>query len=149
MRLMFLLHRADYRIWLVSAGFLNYWNTGAVICIFYYICWQAMASGWQVALNQWLHQNMAAVASMYEDRFDLSILECQHIQSRDDQNVNFGWLKKISFMRSGSISSSQRYVTISSISVPVKRTKELRALVGWYVLLSVTLYLYLSVTASQ
>lgn len=78
---------------------------------------------------------MAAVASMYEDRFDLSILECQLIESRSDENENFGWLKKIGFMRSGSISSSPRYVSISSISIPVKRTKELRALVGWYVIL--------------
>ncbi|KAG6426806.1 hypothetical protein SASPL_111040 [Salvia splendens] len=59
----------------------------------------------EVALHQWLHQNMAAVASMYEDRFDLCILESQLIESRGNETEN--------------------------ISLPVKRTKELRALVGW------------------
>ncbi|KAG6429232.1 hypothetical protein SASPL_107277 [Salvia splendens] len=55
----------------------------------------------EVALHQWLHQNMAAVASMYEDRFDLCILESQLIESRGNETEKFGW------------------------------TKELRALVGW------------------
>ncbi|KAL1565178.1 hypothetical protein AAHA92_07428 [Salvia divinorum] len=85
----------------------------------------------EVAMHQWLHQNMAAVASMYEDRFDLCILESQPTESRGNEAELFGWLKKISFMRLDPISSSLRYVTINSITVPVKRTKELRALVGW------------------
>ncbi|XP_042064926.1 uncharacterized protein LOC121808474 [Salvia splendens] len=85
----------------------------------------------EVAMHQWLHQNMAAVASMYEDRFDLCILESQPNESRGNETELFGWLKKISFMRSDPVSSALRYVTINSISVPVKRTKELRALVGW------------------
>ncbi|XP_047958894.1 uncharacterized protein LOC125204319 isoform X2 [Salvia hispanica] len=84
----------------------------------------------EVALQQWLHQNMAAVASMYEDRFDLCILKSQLIESRGNETEKFGWLKKISFVRSGPISSSLSYATINSISLPVKRTKELRALVG-------------------
>lgn len=87
---------------------------------------------------------MAAVASMYEDRFDLCVLESQLIESRGSETENFGWLKKISFMRSGPISSSLRYVTIDSISIPVKRTKELRALIGWYVLLCLPFICYLS-----
>ncbi|KAG6425418.1 hypothetical protein SASPL_115853 [Salvia splendens] len=85
----------------------------------------------EVAMHQWLHQNMAAVASMYEDRFDLCILESQPTESRGSETELFGWLKKISFMRSDSVSSALRYVNINTISVPVKRTKELRALVGW------------------
>ena len=88
---------------------------------------------------------MAAVASMYEDRFDLCILESQPTESRGSETELFGWLKKISFMRSDSVSSALRYVNINSISVPVKRTKELRALVGWYVLLCLPFTCYLSV----
>ncbi|PIN22759.1 hypothetical protein CDL12_04520 [Handroanthus impetiginosus] len=87
----------------------------------------------EVALRRWLHQNMAAVVSMYEDRFDLCTLKSQLIQESDGSGAdNFGWWKKLSIRRSGSISSSSlRFVVIDHVSVPVKRTKELRALTGW------------------
>lgn len=78
---------------------------------------------------------MAAVASMYEDRFDLCVLQRELIEYSGNETENIGWLKKISFRISGPISSPLQYVTINNITVPVKRTKELRALVGWYVLL--------------
>lgn len=84
---------------------------------------------------------MAAVASMYEDRFDLCILQRELIENSGKETENIGWLKKISLRISGPISSSQRYVTINNITVPVKRTKELRALVGWYVLLHFSFHL--------
>ncbi|KAI3461040.1 hypothetical protein Pfo_017703 [Paulownia fortunei] len=86
----------------------------------------------EVALHQWLHQNMAAVVSMYEDQFDLCTLQSQLIEeSSSSEAENFGWWKKFSVWRSGPISSSLRFVMINHISVPVKRTKELRALTGW------------------
>lgn len=85
----------------------------------------------EVALQQWLHQNMAAVASMYEDRFDLCVLQRELIEYSGNETENIGWLKKIIFRISGPISSPLQYVTINNITVPVKRTKELRALVGW------------------
>ncbi|KAK6143996.1 hypothetical protein DH2020_020816 [Rehmannia glutinosa] len=86
----------------------------------------------EVALQQWLHQNMAAVVSMYEDQFDLCTLQSQLIEeSNGSEAENFGWWKKLSVGRSGPISSSLRFVVINRISVPVKRTKELRALIGW------------------
>ncbi|KAG8370877.1 hypothetical protein BUALT_Bualt13G0029100 [Buddleja alternifolia] len=86
----------------------------------------------EVVLHQWLHQNMAAVASMYEDQFDLRTLQNQQIEEPNSNDAeNFSWWKKLSLGRSRSISSSLRFVVISNISIPVKRTKELRALTGW------------------
>lgn len=78
---------------------------------------------------------MAAVVSMYEDQFDLCTLRSKLIEEcRGSEAENFGWWKKLSFRRSGPI-LSLRFVEINHITVPVKRTKELRALIGWYVLL--------------
>ncbi|KAL3620523.1 hypothetical protein CASFOL_035435 [Castilleja foliolosa] len=86
----------------------------------------------EVALQQWLNQNMAAVVSMYEDQFDLCTLESQLIEeSSGSKSENFGWWKNLSLGRSEPISSSLCFVFIKHISVPVKRTKELRALTGW------------------
>ncbi|KAL6499576.1 hypothetical protein OROGR_027486 [Orobanche gracilis] len=86
----------------------------------------------KAALQQWLHQNMAAVVSMYEDQFDLCTLQSQLIEeSSGSEGENFGWWKKLIVGRSRQISSSLRFVVISHVSVPVKRTKELRALIGW------------------
>ncbi|KAA8543471.1 hypothetical protein F0562_021034 [Nyssa sinensis] len=86
----------------------------------------------EVALNQWLHQNMEAVVSMYEDRFDLCTLQSQFIEeSGQRQNEKFSWWKKLTLRKSGSVLSPLRYVVIGYISVPVRRTKELRALTGW------------------
>ncbi|KAL2540746.1 hypothetical protein Adt_01724 [Abeliophyllum distichum] len=86
----------------------------------------------EVALHQWLHQNIEAVVSMYEDQFDLHTLQIQPIEEssrRDDENIN--WWKRLFLRRSGSVSSSLRFVLISHISLPVKRTMELRDLTGW------------------
>ncbi|KAL3828133.1 hypothetical protein ACJIZ3_016935 [Penstemon smallii] len=86
----------------------------------------------EVALNQWLHQNMSAIASMYEDQFDLCTLESQLIErSGRIEAENLSWWNKLSFGRASMPSSSLRFVVISNISVSVKRTKELRALTGW------------------
>lgn len=92
-------------------------------------------SGWQVALHQWLHQNMEAVVSMFEDQFDLCTLQTEIVEeSNGSETETFGWWKKLSIRTSGPISSSLRFAVINQITVPVKRTAELRALTGWYVL---------------
>lgn len=89
----------------------------------------------QVALNQWLHQNMEAVVSMYEDRFDLRTLQSQLIEGPSKTNTdNFSWWKRLTLRKSESVASPLHYVVINDISITVKRTKELRALTGWYVL---------------
>ncbi|KAH0939958.1 hypothetical protein HID58_007419 [Brassica napus] len=83
----------------------------------------------EVALYQWLHQNMEAVVSMYEDRFDLYILQTQVINNPDGggETKSHSWWRKAK----AASSSPLRYSVISDFSLPVKRTKELKALSGW------------------
>lgn len=86
----------------------------------------------EVALKQWLYQNMEAVVSMYEDCFDLCTLQSQLIEEPSkSQAENFSWWKKLTVRQSGSLSTPSQCVVISHFSMPVKRTKELRALTGW------------------
>ncbi|GKA34693.1 ycf55-like protein, partial [Tanacetum coccineum] len=86
----------------------------------------------EVSLNQWFVQNMETVASMYEDRFDLRILQSRPIpESTIGKTEKFGWLKKLNLGKSSASVSSLRAAVISHVCVPVKRTKELRGLVGW------------------
>ncbi|CAH2044712.1 unnamed protein product [Thlaspi arvense] len=88
----------------------------------------------EVALYQWLHQNMEAVVSMYEDRFDLYILQTQVINNLDGGNntESPSWWRKLTPRKTRAASSSPlRYSIISDFSLPVKRTKELKALSGW------------------
>ena len=75
---------------------------------------------------------MEAVVSMYEDCFDLCTLQSQLIEEPSkSQAENFSWWKKLTVRQSGSLSTPSHCVVISHFSMPVKRTKELRALTGW------------------
>lgn len=86
----------------------------------------------QVALNLWLHQNIEAVVSMYEDRFDLRILQSQPVEEPSKSiSENLGWWDKYFGKNSGTRISPLHHVVIGHFSMPVKRTKELRALTGW------------------
>lgn len=86
-------------------------------------------------MNQWLHQNIQAVVSMYEDRFDLRTLQSQLIEGPNKTDAdNFSWWKRLTLWKSGSVTSPLRHVVINDISITVKRTRELRAVTGWYVL---------------
>ncbi|XP_010547068.1 PREDICTED: uncharacterized protein LOC104818953 isoform X2 [Tarenaya hassleriana] len=90
----------------------------------------------EVALYQWLHQNLEAVVSMYEDRFDLYVLQTQVISEKNTDRVQTGslnWWRKLTTGQTKAASSSPtvRYSIISDFSLPVKRTKELKALSGW------------------
>lgn len=87
----------------------------------------------EVALKLWLYQNVEAVVSMYEDRFDLCTFQSQLIEepSRDQRTENHSWWKNLTQRKSGPMTSASRYIKIMSISIPMKRTKELRALKGW------------------
>lgn len=87
---------------------------------------------------------MDSVASMYEDRFDLRTLESRVIQDSSKGEANkSSWWKNIGMLKSRSVTSPLRFVVINCISVPVKRTKELRALTGWYVLYLFRLLAYI------
>ncbi|XP_050364746.1 uncharacterized protein LOC126783336 [Argentina anserina] len=86
----------------------------------------------EVALYQWLYQNLEAVASMYEDRFDLWTFESQLMKKVDKSwNGNYSWWKRLTHKESDTSSSTVDRVSIINFSMPVKRTKELRALTGW------------------
>lgn len=75
---------------------------------------------------------------MFEDQFDLCTLQTEIVEeSNGSETETFGWWKKLSIRTSGPISSSLRFAVINQITVPVKRTAELRALTGWYVLSAV------------
>lgn len=87
-----------------------------------------------MALNQWLYQNVEAVVSMYEDRFDLCTLQSMIIEeTSQNQTGNPSWWKNLTRRKSGMMPSSFCYVVISQFPISVKRTKELKALTGWYV----------------
>lgn len=86
-------------------------------------------------MNQWLYQNVEAIVSMYEDRFDLCTLGSQLIELPGSRQAKIdNWWMRQFLRRTETLSSQLHYVVICSFSMPVKRTKELRALRGWYVL---------------
>ncbi|KAL5057517.1 hypothetical protein RYX36_029121 [Vicia faba] len=86
----------------------------------------------EVALNQWLHHNMDTVVSMYEDHFDLCTLEKQPINLPDSsQTEKQSWWRNLTQQSSKTMSHELHSIVISHFSMPVKRTKELRALIGW------------------
>ncbi|VVB15385.1 unnamed protein product [Arabis nemorensis] len=117
----------------VDSKFSNEMNSGGLdICNLSSRALQKLRN--EVALYQWLHQNMEAVVSMYEDRFDLYILQTQVINNLDggDDTESLSWWRKLTPGKSKAASSSPlRYSIIRDFSLPVKRTKELKALSGW------------------
>lgn len=84
----------------------------------------------EVAINGWLHQYFESVVSMYEDRFELYVL-CRRACDNpvDNQSERTNWFR-LAFQKP-SASNPMNYVCISPFSLPVRRTKELRALTGW------------------
>ncbi|KAF8388389.1 hypothetical protein HHK36_027056 [Tetracentron sinense] len=89
----------------------------------------------EVVFSQWLHQNMESVVSMYEDRLDLCTLRIQLLEEPNKhQTAKLHWWKNLTLRKLVSTVSPFHYVMISQLSMPIKRTKELRALTGWYIL---------------
>ncbi|XP_042402126.1 uncharacterized protein LOC121992059 isoform X1 [Zingiber officinale] len=85
----------------------------------------------EVLLNQWLQENFESVISMYEDRFELHILQRELFDNPEHkESSNLTWWKNLPFKKSA-VPSLVPYVCISQFSLPVKRMKELRALTGW------------------
>lgn len=85
----------------------------------------------KVAINGWLHQYFESVVSMYEDRFELYVL-CRKVSEKpvDNQAEKTNWWRLA--LGKPSTATLMEYVHISPFSLPVRRTKELRALTGWY-----------------
>jgi hypothetical protein len=85
----------------------------------------------KAAINGWLHQYFESVVSMYEDRFELYVLSRRACDNPvDNQSERTNWFR-LAFQKP-SASNPMDYVCISPFSLPVRRTKELRALTGWY-----------------
>uniref|UniRef100_A0A2P2KYU8 Uncharacterized protein LOC105125793 isoform X1 n=1 Tax=Rhizophora mucronata TaxID=61149 RepID=A0A2P2KYU8_RHIMU len=107
-------------------------SLGTVMCNFSTRALQRLRN--EIALNQWLYQNMEAVVSIYEDRFDLCTFQLKVIEeASQNQTEKCSWWKKLTLRNSVISRSSVSYTVISQFSLPVKRTKELRELTGWYV----------------
>ncbi|XP_020681756.1 uncharacterized protein LOC110099068 isoform X3 [Dendrobium catenatum] len=84
----------------------------------------------EVVLKQWLQQNFESVVSLYEDRFELFVLFRQKKDDQLDCQTTKSIWKKL-FFTTQAVPSALNCVQISSLSLNVKRTKELQALTGW------------------
>ncbi|CAN1190925.1 hypothetical protein LINPERHAP2_LOCUS40786 [Linum perenne] len=97
----------------------------------------------QATLNQWLYQNLETVASIYEDRFDLCVLQWKVIEEpNNNQGHNSRWWNRLSLTKSAATSNAVKCIVIDQLRMPAKRTKELRALIGWRYYYSLYLELY-------
>ncbi|KAJ7961505.1 Phosphoglycolate phosphatase [Quillaja saponaria] len=96
----------------------------------------------EFALNQWLYQNVDKIVSIYEDRFDLHTLKKQLIDvPSNSRTQKHSWWKRFILKKSEMVSHQLHHIVISDFSIPVKRTKELRALTGWQYFFSLFLEL--------
>nr|BAD22996.1 unknown protein [Oryza sativa Japonica Group]BAD38126.1 unknown protein [Oryza sativa Japonica Group]BAG89886.1 unnamed protein product [Oryza sativa Japonica Group] len=84
----------------------------------------------EVAINGWLHQYFESVVSMYEDRFELYVLSRKLCEKPADNQAEVTNWWRLGFGKPSTVTLLE-YVHISSFSLPVRRTKELRALAGW------------------
>ncbi|CAN1343597.1 hypothetical protein LINPERPRIM_LOCUS39844 [Linum perenne] len=97
----------------------------------------------EATLNQWLYQNLETVASIYEDRFDLCVLQWKVIEEpNNNQGHNSRWWNRLSLTKSAATSNAVKCIVIDQLRMPAKRTKELRALIGWRYYYSLYLELY-------
>lgn len=74
------------------------------------------------------------------------LLECLNEKETD----RLSWWKKIAFHKPTATATPLRYIFIRQMSLPVKRTKELRALSGWYLsTFAPYIYLYADTTSNN
>lgn len=84
----------------------------------------------EVALNRWLQENFFSVVAIYEDRFNLWVLRSNSLEksavkkSHKHKRRNMNHKKMIK-------EEQLKDIVISPVLLPVRRTKELRALSGW------------------
>ncbi|EPS59567.1 hypothetical protein M569_15240 [Genlisea aurea] len=94
----------------------------------------------EVALQRWFHRNTDAVVCMFEDQFEVCILEShptEECSSRRSKTKKFGWWINNSSSRSPE--NSRCRAAIKNVRIPVRRTRELRGLTGWRYCFSVLL----------
>ena len=88
----------------------------------------------KVAMWQWIHQNFGEIVLMYEDRFDLRVLKIEPCQKPAEKHSDsLSWWRRLTLSRSVTAQSSLNYAVVSLFPLTLKRTRELRALKGWYV----------------
>lgn len=69
---------------------------------------------------------------MYEDRFDLNVLQSRFaVETSRSTLENSGWWKDLFMKKSATMKCPLQHVVIGNFAMPVKRTRELRALTGW------------------
>uniref|UniRef100_A0A803LAI0 Uncharacterized protein n=1 Tax=Chenopodium quinoa TaxID=63459 RepID=A0A803LAI0_CHEQI len=86
----------------------------------------------EVAMREWIHQNFGEIVLMYEDRFDLRVLKTEpYRESAETLKESHSWWRRLTLKKSVHVQSSLRYSVVSTFSLTLKRTRELRALKGW------------------
>lgn len=87
----------------------------------------------KVAMREWIHQNFGEIVLMYEDRFDLRVLKLEpYPEAAEKLKENYNWWTRFTLRKCATVQPSLLYSIISSFPLTLKRTKELRALKGWY-----------------
>lgn len=84
-------------------------------------------------MREWIHQNFGQIVLMYEDRFDLRVLKIEPYRDPAEKlKESRKWWKRLTLKKSVTVQSSLRYSVVGPFSLTLKRTRELRALKGWY-----------------
>ncbi|KMT05689.1 hypothetical protein BVRB_7g166970 [Beta vulgaris subsp. vulgaris] len=86
----------------------------------------------EVAMCEWIHQNFGEIVLMYEDRFDLRVLNVKpYYEPAEKLKESRSWWRRLTLRKSVTLQSSLCYSVISPFSLTLKRTRELMALKGW------------------
>lgn len=86
---------------------------------------QSFSVGAQIALRGWFQRNFTSVAAMFEDRFELWTIDTL----RDSEVATP--IESQQTTKDDGVTE----IRLKPIELPARRSKELRALTGWYPLL--------------
>lgn len=108
-----------------------------IYCLIYFCSsppWLFAFDLWcKVAMCEWIHQNFGEIVLMYEDRFDLRVLNVKpYYEPAEKLKESRSWWRRLTLRKSVTLQSSLCYSVISPFSLTLKRTRELMALKGWY-----------------
>ncbi|GLJ11237.1 hypothetical protein SUGI_0148120 [Cryptomeria japonica] len=85
----------------------------------------------EVALSRWLQDNFFSVVAIYEDRFNLWTFETVPLKTPPaTKSSKYRWWKKMKYLKMVGEEPLEDII-ITQVLLPMKRTKELRALLGW------------------
>ena len=84
-------------------------------------------------MREWIHQNFGEIVLMYEDRFDLRVLKLEpYPEAAEKLKESYNWWTRLTLRKCVTVQPSPLYSIVSPFPLTLKRTKELRALQGWY-----------------